>query len=76
MTTAGQAKQTDAVPPPGTVVGVNWGGSVVEATIVEDRGDLGVGGRRIVSVAVRDDDGDVRIFELPAEELLPAPAQS
>ena len=74
--TARHANQADAVPPAGTVVGVSLGGSIVEATVVEDRGELGVGGRRIVSVAVRVADGDVRVFEVPVEELLPAPANS
>lgn len=69
------APVSEAAPPPapGTIVGLDLGGTVVCAEVVEDRGDLGVGGRRIVRVAVRGDDGEVRVFEVPAEELLPPP---
>ncbi len=69
------ASETEA-PAPGTIVGLDLGGTVVRAKVVEDRGDLGVGGRRIVHVAECGDDGERRVFEVPAEELLPTPEPS
>ena len=69
------ASETEA-PVPGTIVGLDLGGTVVRAEVVEDRGDLGVGGRRMVRIAVRGDDGELRVFEVPAEELLPPPELS
>lgn len=40
----------------GDRVSVLWGGTPVEAVIIEDRGDLGVGGKRLYRVRMRFDD--------------------
>jgi hypothetical protein len=40
-----------------------------EGVIVEDRGPLGVGGRRLYAVRVRIDDWNEIVTEMPAEEL-------
>jgi hypothetical protein len=56
-------------------VGVNLGVRVVRGRIVEDRGDIGVGGRRLVRVEIPiSHTSEVSSFEVPAEELLEAPA--
>jgi hypothetical protein len=52
-----------------------------EGVVLEDRGPLGVGGRRLYSVRVRVDDWNEITTELPAEELelvaqAPAPVGS
>ena len=40
-----------------------------EGIIVEDRGNLGVGGRRIYAVRVRPDEGNEIVTEIPVDEL-------
>jgi hypothetical protein len=48
-------------------------GRDVLATVVEDRGPLGVGGRRIVRVRLeRPSDADALEFEVPADDVRPA----
>jgi hypothetical protein len=49
---------------------VRWGGAEVEAVVVEDRGPLGGGGRRLYGVRFRVDDvSDPICTELLPEEL-------
>jgi hypothetical protein len=53
------------------------GADVRRARVIEDRGNIGVGGRRIVRLELEQDpiDGDEPIrFERPVERLLEAPA--
>lgn len=59
-----------------------WGLTPVEGVIVEDRGNLGVGGRRLYDVRVQLDDNITEPMEttVPADELTlvaraPAPAR-
>ena len=62
-----------STPPVGSEVGVRYGGSVVIAFVVEDRGVFG--GEHIVRVRVGDrDDPEAPDFEIPASELVPVPA--
>jgi hypothetical protein len=54
----------------GSEVVVELGADTRRARVVEDRGNLGVGGRRILRVALIGDDGDENVeFEVPAEAL-------
>ena len=47
---------------------VPWG--AINARVVEDRGNIGVRGRRLVRIRTLDELEDARIdFEVPAEEL-------
>jgi hypothetical protein len=47
-----------------------WGVSPVEGVVIEDRGNLGVGGKRIYRVRVRlDDISEPMETEMPAEDL-------
>lgn len=65
------------VPKVGSIVGVRMCGRVVPARVIEDRGNLGVRGRRILRLEVEDRfGGEPDRFELPAERLLGAPSQS
>lgn len=54
---------------PGQGVRFLYGTREVEGRVVEDRGDLGVGGRQLVVVEVPQTDGDPIRLEMPAEEL-------
>lgn len=57
----------------GSRVGVHYGGNLVVAFVIEDRGVLG--GQHIVRVHVGDwDDLDAPEFEVPVDELVAAPA--
>jgi hypothetical protein len=68
-------KQRDVVPKVGSIVGVRTaGGEVIPARVIEDRGNLGVNGRRIVRLEVDVTYSDPVRFERPVEWLLPAPA--
>jgi hypothetical protein len=61
----------------GEPVGVNLGVQVVRGRIVEDRGDVGARGRRLVRVEVPiGGTTEVRSFEVPVDELLEAPPVS
>ena len=54
----------------GDRVRVLWGVSRVEAVIIEDRGNLGVGGKRLYRIRIRlDDISDPIETNFPAEEL-------
>lgn len=53
-------------------MGLRFGTADVVATIIEDRGHLGVGGRQIVRVRVVLEPGVEPLdFEVPAEDLYP-----
>jgi hypothetical protein len=67
-------KQRRAVPEVGSIVGVRMGAKVVPARVIEDRGNLGVGGRRIVRLEVDMTYSEPMRFERPVEWLLDAPA--
>jgi hypothetical protein len=57
----------------GDRVEVLFGAQRVPAVVIEDRGAIGVGGRRLVRVRVEVDDlGNVVEFDYPAEELTSA----
>jgi hypothetical protein len=68
-------KQRDvAIPKVGSIVGVRRGDEIVAARVIEDRGNLGVGGRRILRLEIESEfGGEPARFERPAEWLLPAP---
>jgi hypothetical protein len=58
---------------PGTRVGVHFGGRVVAAFVIEDRGVFA--GERIVRVHIGElEDTEAPEFELPVDELEPVPA--
>jgi hypothetical protein len=68
-------KKRDAVPKVGSIVGVRMGAKIVPARVIEDRGNLGVGGRRILRLEIESEfGGEPWRFERPAEWLLDAPA--
>jgi hypothetical protein len=48
---------------------VQFGGQDCEATVVEDRGDIGIGGRRLYRVEVPMDEWYTAVLELPLDEL-------
>ena len=57
----------------GDTVRVRVGGKPIQARVVEDRGRLGVKGRRLVRVQLirkRESDESNLSFEVPAEELI------
>jgi hypothetical protein len=59
----------------GSRVGVNLGVVIVPGTIVEDRGEIGAAGRRLVRVRVPVTETDeVQTFEVPVDELVALPA--
>lgn len=45
------------------------GSREVKATVIEDRGAIGINGRHLVRVRVEPADAEPQEFELPAEEL-------
>ena len=54
----------------GDRVRVQWGLTPIDAVIVEDRGNLGVGGRRLYEVrAPMSPESEDMVIELPAEDL-------
>jgi hypothetical protein len=59
----------------GDRVAFSFIGRAIEATVVEDRGDIGVGGRQLVRIRMFSEMDDYdREFEMPAEELRLLPA--
>lgn len=56
----------------GDAVKVKFGGSEVMATIIEDRGNIGIRGRRMVRIRISFGPDDEIAFDLPAEELVRA----
>mgnify|MGYP001612194702 CR=1 FL=1 len=66
------AKRTgnQSIPKVGSRVMVTFGGKEVAAIVIEDRGPLGVGGRRLLRVRLDfADEGDAIEFELPAADV-------
>jgi len=66
------AKRTDkkSIPKVGSRVMVTFGGKEVAAIVIEDRGPLGVGGRRLLRVRLDfGDEGEPIEFELPAADV-------
>jgi len=59
--------------PVGARVGVPFGTPILPGEVIEDRGDLGIGGRQIVRIRFNVDPDVVVDTERPAEELLPPP---
>lgn len=55
----------------GDRVTISWGSKPMEATITEDRGLLGVGGRRLYQIEIPLDPFDPIITEFPEEEIAP-----
>lgn len=64
----------------GDRVRFHFGGVEVEGTVIEDRGNLGIGGKRLYGVRFwADDDSEGLYLELAAEDLKPgreSPAQN
>lgn len=78
----GHRLQPRTTPKVGSFVGVRMGAEVKRARVIEDRGNIGAGGRRIVRLELEQDpiydDGPVYDdepirFERPVEWLLDAP---
>lgn len=72
----GHRRQRRATPKVGAIVGVRMGAVVKRARVIEDRGNIGVGGRRIVRVEIDPDpafEEEPTRFERPVEWLLDAP---
>jgi len=53
----------------GDRVRFEFGGRKVVGTIIEDRGRIGAGGRRLFAVRFRADLGSEGLLELPADEI-------
>jgi len=51
----------------GDRVSFTFGGDRVEGVIVEDRGALGVGGKRVLTVRVQLDPWNTHVFEMPED---------
>lgn len=64
------------VPELGARVKLRFGVDDVTATVIEDRGDLAVGGRPLLRVALDiPDDGEPIEVEIPVDDVTPAPAE-
>jgi len=72
---AAEGKQTSRALRVGDRVRFLYGGGEVEAEVVEDRGNIGVGGRQLVGIRLLETPGVPsegfagKRFEMPAEEL-------
>lgn len=53
----------------GTEVTIRWGSQNVRGVITEDRGAIGVGGRRLYRVDVDLGESSLVVMELPASEI-------
>ncbi len=70
------AKRSSKQFPVGSNVAFSFGGRRVVAKVVEDRGLLGVGGRRLLRVQVEGSGGaDPIVLEIPAEQVSAAPVR-
>lgn len=55
----------------GELATIRFGSSDVPVEIVEDRGPVGISGRRLVRVRIIESEGEVEsTFEVPADELI------
>jgi hypothetical protein len=61
------------LPAVGEKVRVRLGPHELEGEVIEDRGDIGAGGRRLLRVAVTIDSETVQEYELPADQVEPVP---
>jgi len=52
-------------------VRVHLGSHEFEGEVIEDRGDIGAGGRRLLRVAVKVDAKAIEEYEFPAEQVQP-----
>ena len=67
---AGKQKTSTRPPRVGDLVAFDFGGLDVSGTVVEDRGQIGVGGRRLLRVRVEMEPGvDPMFIELPEADL-------
>jgi hypothetical protein len=56
----------------GNRVRFSFAGKRIRAVVIEDRGNIGVGGRQLVAIKMKESgygDAGERIFEMPAEDL-------
>jgi hypothetical protein len=72
------AAKKSSTPPPlfrvGDRVEFDWGvWDVAQGEIIEDRGILGAGGRRLYGIRFRFDPGEEMVTEMPEDELRPVP---
>lgn len=75
--TSTHRRQRSGAPKVGSIVGVRMGREIKRARVIEDRGNIGAGGRRIVRVEIDPNpsfDDEPTRFERPVEWLLDAPA--
>ncbi len=69
---AGRQTRTKRRPKVGDRVRFKWGTATVGGVIVEDRGCIGVGGRRLLLIRAHLDEFSEIMLELPVDELLVA----
>ena len=53
----------------GTAVTIRWGSQNVRGVVTEDRGAIGIGGRRLYRVDVDLGESSLVVMELPASEI-------
>ena len=56
----------------GDIVGIRSGSQIIPATVVEDRGDLGPGGQRLIRVSIGASTSTTTTFEVLYSSLVPA----
>lgn len=67
-----QKSQTPPLPAVGSKVRMRFGSSHVEATVLEHRGPLGVGGQELLRVRFKYEDANEAIdTEVPVDEVTP-----
>jgi hypothetical protein len=73
-----RSRSYSKTPPPrfkkGDIVSFPFGSGTATGRIVEDRGGLGIGGRRLYGIRFEINPGDETYTEMPEEELTAAPA--
>lgn len=68
MAVSTSTKASPKSPRVGNRVSFIWGFSPLEGKIVEDRGAIGVGGRRLYRIVAPIEPGDEIVLELPESE--------
>lgn len=58
----------------GSPVSFQWGQGKVQGRVIEDRGPIGVGGRRLYGIEFHISPGEPMVIELPASEIEPSAA--